>query len=167
MALDHLPSPGGTCRATQLTFGEPTWGPGYGAAGTMSVYFTFVVANIGSDCELQLPSIVGVAAAGGPLLPVEMTASGTMTASGDNTPSMTYALAAGTLVSIVIGASWWVGVTAEGASPWPSPRCNDPVDLVTRIDYPVGIGVLRMDLPTVVKRVCTSPASLWTSFRLG
>jgi hypothetical protein len=152
---DPLPNPGGTCSASQLVLSTPTWGYGYGTLGTTAVYGTLPLRNVGGDCVMALPAVIGVANANGPLHAVVVHNTSIVTSwssgAGDNVPMM-------------LSASWWVGVQPDKATPFPAPPCTDPIFDVSRVEIPLATGSLAFDLPIIWHEVCTSPASVSITF---
>ena len=156
LPLQSLPDPGGTCSVGQLKVGPATWGPGYGAIGTTSSFVRIPLTNIGADCVLDLPQVLGVAAAAGPFLAVPVNDSGTKTASGQYNPSQTSAIRAGWSLSITVG-DWWYSGAPLSSNPRP---CTNAIAGVSRILFPVANGSLEVDLPTTFDVVCASPSSM-------
>jgi hypothetical protein len=149
-----LPSAGGTCSASQFVLGEPTSGPGYGALGTSVVFVTQPIRNGGGDCVLELPSAIGVASSDGPFQAVPVR--------NVDTPT-SWKVKTGQSKSIVLGATWWTGVLDENGKPlFTAPPCRDPVQNVTRVEFPLAAGTIEIDLPTPWRwrEVCSSPASV-------
>jgi photosystem II stability/assembly factor-like uncharacterized protein len=147
-----LPSAGGTCSASQFVLGTATYAYGFGALGTTVVFVTQPLRNTGGSCVLDLPGMIGVASATGPFHSVPMLNAGTATS---------WKIKSGQSFSIVIGASWWIGVRDENGNVVHSaPPCADPINDVTRVEFPVASGSIRIDLPTIWNEVCSSPASV-------
>lgn len=147
-----LPNPGGTCSASQFVLGTPTHGYGFGTLGSTVVFVTVPLRNAGGNCVLELPEMIGVAAATGPFHAVPVIRTGTATA---------WASESGQSLPIVIGASWWVGVRDANGNPVRSaPPCADPIFDVTRVELPFAFGSTVIDLPTTWHEVCSSPASV-------
>jgi hypothetical protein len=152
---DPLPNPGGTCSASQIVLGTPTWGYGYGTLGTTAVYGTLPLRNIGGACVMALPAVIGVATATGPFHAVAVRNTGIATAWGSGS---------GESVPIMLGASWWIGVKPDNGTPLPAPPCNDPIFDVSRVEIPLATGAIAVDLPIVWHEVCSSPASVSIAF---
>lgn len=148
---DPLPNPGGTCSASQFVLGTPTWRYGYGTIGTSVVFGTLPLRNVGGDCVMRLPSVIGVAAATGPFHAVAVRNTGTATS---------WASGPGENVQIMLSAVWPVG----GQTSIPAPPCNDPIYDVSRVEIPLATGALELDLPIVLHEVCSFPASLSIAF---
>ena len=147
-----LPNPGGTCSATKFVLGTPTYSYGFGTLGSTVVFVTVPLRNRGASCVLDLPEMIGVAAATGPFHTVPVTKSGTVTA---------WASESGQSLPIVIGASWWVGARdANGNAVGSAPPCADSIFDVTRVELPFAVGSTVIDLPTTWHEVCSSPASV-------
>jgi len=147
-----LPNPGGTCSASQFVLGTPTYSYGFGTLGSTVVFVTVPLHNVGASCLLDLPEMIGVAAATGPFHAVPVTKGGTATA---------WASESGQSLPIVIGASWWVGVhDASGNPALSAPPCADPIFDVTRVELPFAVGSSLIDLPATWREVCSSPASV-------
>jgi hypothetical protein len=149
---DPLPNPGGTCSASQFVLGTPTWGYGYGTIGTTVVFGTLPLRNVGGDCVMRLPTVIGVAIATGPFHAVAVrntfgTASSWGSGSGQSLP-------------IAIQATWPVG----GQTPFSAPPCNDSIYDVTRVEIPLATGTIAFDLPIIWHEVCSSPASVSITF---
>jgi BNR/Asp-box repeat len=152
-----LPSAGGTCSASQFVLGTPTYAYGFGTLGTTVVFVTQPLRNAGGSCVLDLPEMIGVAAATGPFHSVPVSKAGTATA---------WASGSGQSLPIVIGASWWVGVRDENGNPVGSaPPCSDQIFDVTRVELPFAFGSTLIDLPTTWHEVCSSPASVSVTFQ--
>lgn len=148
----QLPNPGGTCSASQFVLGTPTYAYGFGTLGSTVVFVTVPLRNTGASCVLNLPAIIGVAAATGPFRSVPVIRPGPVTA---------WASESGQSLPMVIGASWWVGVRDEsGNAVGSAPPCADPVFDVTRVELPFASGSTVIDLPTTWHEVCSSPASV-------
>ncbi len=156
-----LPNPGGTCSASQIVVGTPTWASGYGAIGSTSVYVTLPLRNTAADCVLQLPATIGVASATGGFEAASVEDNGTESATGENSPAQSARIRSGGSVSLVLGA-WWQAAPqqAENGTPVPVPPCLHPISNVTRIQFPLAAGTIEIELPTVFNEVCASPASM-------
>jgi hypothetical protein len=152
---DPLPNPGGTCSASQIVVGSPTWGYGFGTLGTTAVYGTLPLRNIGGACVMQLPAVIGVAAATGPFHAVAVRNTGIATA---------WSSGSGESVPIMLGASWWIGGQSDNGTPLPAPPCNYPIYDVSRVEIPLATGTIAFDLPIVWHEVCSSPASVSITF---
>ena len=147
-----LLNPGGTCSASHFVLGTPTSAYAFGTLGTTVVFVTVPLHNAGASRVLDLPEMIGVAAATGPFHPVPVTKAGRVSA---------WASESGQSLPIVIGASWWVGVRDSSGNPVRSaPPCADPIFDVTRVELPFAIGSTLIDLPTTWHEVCSSPASV-------
>jgi hypothetical protein len=156
-----LPSAGGTCSASQIVPGKATYGSGVGTTlGTTSVYITQPLRNRGDDCVLHLPAMIGVASETGAFKAVRVVDAGTENSTGGSSPTIAAQIRSGRSLPIVFGAWWWSGVRPENGTPLPAPPCADPISDVTRVEFPLAAGTLQIDLPTVVKLVCSSPASM-------
>lgn len=148
---DPLPNPGGTCSASQLVPGTQTWGYGYGTIGTTVVFGTVPLRNVGADCVMALPTVIGVAAASGPFHAVAVR---------NTSPVTSWGSGSGQSLPIMLSASWPVG----GQPSVSAPPCTDPIDDVSRIEIPLATGAIELDLPIVLHEVCTSPASVSMTF---
>ncbi len=163
-----LPNPGGTCSVGQIVVGKVVGFGGYAALGYADWFVRVPLKNVGGDCVLHLPTVLGVAPATGPFSAVSVTDAGTTTAAGDNSPKQSATIRAGHSLSIVLGDSWYLGdVVGQTAPP-----CLNPVSDVARITFPLAIGSLQIELPTVggrapFKEVCSSPASMTANIDLG
>jgi hypothetical protein len=147
-----LPNPGGTCSASQFVLGTPTYAYGFGTLGSTVVFVTVPLRNIGSNCVLDLPAMIGVAAAIGPFHSVPVIKPG---------PVIAWASETGQSLPMVMGASWWVGVRDEsGNAVGSAPPCADPIFDVARVELPFASGSTVIDLPTTWHEVCSSPASV-------
>jgi hypothetical protein len=147
-----LLNPGGTCSASHFVLGTPTSAYAFGTLGTTVVFVTVPLHNAGASCVLDLPEMIGVAAATGPFHPVPVTKAGRVSA---------WASESGQSLPIVIGASWWVGARdANGNAVGSAPPCADPIFDVTRVELPFAVGSTLIDLPTTWHEVCSSPASV-------
>jgi hypothetical protein len=148
----HLPNPGGTCSASQFALGTPTSSYGFGMLGSTVVFVTVPLHNAGASCVLDLPEVIGVAAATGPFHAAPVSKPG---------PASAWASESGQSLPIVIGASWWVGVRDSSGNPVRSaPPCADSIFDVTRVELPFAVGSTLIDLPTTWHEVCSSPASV-------
>jgi hypothetical protein len=148
---DPLPNPGGTCSASQFVLGKQTWGYGYGTIGTTVVFGTVPLRNVGADCVMALPTVIGVAAASGPFHAVAVR---------NTSPVTSWGSGSGQSLPIMLSASWPVG----GQPSFSAPPCTDPIDDVSRIEIPLATGAIELDLPIVLHEVCTSPASVSMTF---
>lgn len=147
-----LPNAGGTCDASQFAAGKPVTGYGYGALGSTLVFVGISIRNDGPDCELQLPQLVGVASEAAPVI--------VMPTQIPRKPSLVD-IHAGQTVSIVLGDSWWTGMTDEaGASMMPTPRCDGKVRDINRVVYPFASGTIDIGLDISWREVCTAPPSV-------
>ncbi len=147
----EVPGVGGTCSASQFTLGEATSAPGFGTVGTTSVYVTQPLRNAGGDCVLELPATIRVASATGPFQSVTVVNAGTATS---------FTIRSGQSVSIVLGAWWWTGGSTENGTPLSAPPCTDPITDITRVEFPLVLDSIQIDLGTVWHEVCSSPASV-------
>lgn len=152
---DPLPNPGGTCSLSQLVLGTPIWDYGYGTLGTTAVYGTLPLRNVGGDCVMALPAVIGVANANGPFHAVAVRGT---------SPVTSWSSGAGENVPIMLSDWWWVGVQPADGTPFPAPPCTDPIFDVSRVEIPLASGSLAFDLPIVWRVVCTSPASVSITF---
>jgi hypothetical protein len=149
---DPLPNPGGTCSASQMVLETPTWGYGYGTVGTTVVFGTLPLRNVGGACVMQLPTVIGVGAASGPLHAVAVRNTlGTATSWGSGP---------GQSLPIMLSASWPVG----GQTAFSAPPCADPIYDISRIEIPLASGAIELDLPIDLREVCTSPPSVSMTF---
>jgi hypothetical protein len=156
-----LPNPGGTCSASQIVVGKATYSYGYGTIGTTSVYVTLPLRNVGGDCVLHLPAVIGVAPATGPFEAVSVEDNGTESATGENSPAQSVRILSGRSLSIVLGAWWRIDtLRPENGTPFPAPPCLNPISDVTRVAFPFATGRIQIDLPTVFNQICSSPASM-------
>jgi hypothetical protein len=147
-----LPNPGGTCSASQFALGTPTYSYGYGTLGSKVMFVTVPLRNTGASCVLNLPAVIGVAAATGPFQSVPVIRPG---------PVTSWASESGQSLPMVIGAWWWVGVRDEsGNAVLSAPPCADPIFDVMRVEFPFALGSTMIDLPAAWDEVCSSPASL-------
>jgi hypothetical protein len=68
---------------------------------------------------------------------------------------------AGQTVSIVLGDSWWTGMTDEaGASVMPAPTCDGKIRDIDRVVYPFASGTIDIGLDISWGEVCTAPPSV-------
>lgn len=157
-----LPSPGGTCIATQIAaLPIATYGPGFSTFGTADSFATVQLLNVGDrSCVLRLPETVGVASATGPIVAVEAADTGTETPSGENTPVEAATIPSSGSLSVVIGASWAIPPSSFDPTGLPALPCDRPVRQVERLEFPLASGTVEIGLPLVVPTVCTSPASI-------
>jgi hypothetical protein len=118
------------------------------------VYVTQPLRNTGGDCVLDLPGTIGVASATGPFQSVPVVNAGTAT---------TFTIRSGESVSIVLGAWWWIGGSTENGTPLPAPPCTNPIGDVARVEFPLALGSIQIDLGEVWHQVCSSPASVSVS----
>lgn len=162
-----LPSAGGTCSASQIVVGKATYGYGYGALGTTVVFVTLPLRNVGGDCVLHLPAVIGVASATGPFEAVSALDAGTESATGVNSPAESARIRSGRSLSIVLGDWWRIDTLTDNGTPVPAPPCLNPISDVTRVEFPLATGSLQVDLPTVLRQVCSSPASMSLTIRNG
>lgn len=153
-----LPNPGGTCSASQIVLGAATYGYGFGSFGTMVVFVTQPLRNVGGDCVLHLPVVIGVAPPTGPFVSVTVIDAGTTMLSGDNSPEMSARIRSGESMSIVLGDSWWGD--PNGIPSGSAPPCAGGIRDVTRVEFPFASGTKQIDLPTTWREVCSSPASV-------
>lgn len=164
----QLPSAGGTCSASQIVVGKSTYGYGYGTIGTTSVYVTLPLGNVGGDCVLHLPAMIGVAPVTGPFEAVSVEDNGTESATGENSPAQSARIGSGRSLSIVLGAWWQIGILGpDKGTPFPAPPCLNPISDVTRVAFPLATGSLQVELPTAFKQVCSSPASTSVTIKGG
>ena len=71
----------------------------------------------------------------------------------------------GDSLTIVLGASWWVGVADASGNPLGSPPpCTDPIRDVSRVEIPVETGSLAIALDIPWNVVCTTPPSVSLTF---
>jgi len=147
----QVPSPGGTCSASQFVAGKATSDYGFGTLGTTVVFVTQPLRNDGPDCVLKLPETIGVASATGPFRMVGVVNAGTATS---------YPVKSGESLSIVLGGSWWVGVRPDNGTPLPAPPCAGPISDVSRVAFPFSSGNIQIDLDITWHEVCSSPASV-------
>ncbi len=147
----RVPGVAGTCSASQFVLGKATSAPGFGTVGTTSVYVTQPLRNTGGDCVLDLPATIRVASATGAFQPVTVVNAGTGTS---------FTIRSGQSVSIVLGAWWWIGGSADNGTLLSAPPCTDPISDITRVEFPVALGSIQIDLGTVWHEVCSSPASV-------
>lgn len=150
----QVPSAGGACSASQFVLGKTTSAPGFGTVGTTSLYVTQPLRNAGDTCVLDLPATIMVASATGPFQPVTAVNAGTATS---------FTIRSGQSLSIVLGAWWWIGGSTENGTPLPAPPCTDPISDVTRVEFPLSLGSIQIDLGTVWHKVCFSPARVSVS----
>ena len=163
----ELPSGGGTCSATQIVLGTATYDYGFGTFFTTSVSVTQPLRDIGGDCILHLPALIGVAPATGAFEAVAVGDAGTENGTGGYTPAMSAKIPSGRSLSIVIGAWWWSGARPDTGTPFPAPPCAGPINEVTRVEFPLATGTLHIDLPVVLKQVCSSTASMSLTIKNG
>jgi hypothetical protein len=142
------PVSGPTCTAKQLVLGNVTIAPGYGALGTDAVFVTQLLRNAGEDCVFTVPETIGVSSTAGQFHMVGIQNTATTTAVG---------IPSGATASIVLGAWWWVPGRVSGTE---SPPCSAAVEDVSRVSIPLASGTLEVNLGTVWREVCTTPASL-------
>jgi hypothetical protein len=140
---------GPICTADQLVLGNVTIAPGYGALGTDAVYVTQSLRNAGEDCVFNVPETIGVSSTGGQFQMV--TVQNTAISPAVGIPS-------GATASIVLGTWWWVSGHASGRES--APPCSDVVEDVSRVSIPQASGTIEVDLGTVWREVCTTPASV-------
>ena len=154
-----LPSPAAstaeTCSASQLVLGAATSAYGFGTFGTTSGYVTRAIRNTGSACVFALPGTIRVATANGASQAVPVFNPGIVTV---------FNLGSGDSLLLVIGASWWTGVTPYNGTPLPAPPCADAIGDVSRVEIPLTSGSLAIDLDTPWQEVCSSPASVSITF---
>jgi hypothetical protein len=141
--------------------GGATYSYGYGSIGYTSMFVTLPLGNVGGNCVLHLPAVIGVASATGPFEAVSVLDAGTESATGDNSPAQSARVPSGGSLSIVLGASWWIGMgmPPDNGTPVPAPPCLNPISGVTRVEFPLATGSLQIELPTVFQQVCSSPSN--------
>jgi hypothetical protein len=146
-------SPSGSaqaCSAKQLALGKVTIAPGYGTLGTSSVYVTQPVRNAGGECLFTVPNTIRVASAAGQFQTVAASNAGTEVA---------FTIPSGKSVSIVLGAWWWVPGLLSGTD-MSAPPCAGALSDVSRVSIQLASDSLEVDLGTVWREVCTSPATV-------
>ena len=152
---EPLPSPGGTCAATQLVPGTATSGFTFGVVDYRHVDLEQPVRNAGGSCVLAVPAMIGVASATGPFQAVRATNIGYEVCVNDacryvSPPS--YEIRAGQSLEIALDVSWWVGGNDESGTPIDTPHpCPGAVDDVTRVEIPLASGALTIDLETAIR----------------
>ncbi len=150
-----LPSPGGTCSASQLVPGTATNGYTFSAVNYRHVHLDQPVRNAGGGCVLAVPAMIGVASATGLVQAVQVNNIGYDVCVDDacqfvSPPS--YEIRAGQSLGIALDASWWVGGYDENGAPIDTPPpCPGAVNDVTRVEIPLASGALTIDLETAVR----------------
>jgi hypothetical protein len=146
---------GQACSAKQLVLGKVTVAPGYGTLGTDSLFVTQPVRNAGGDCVFHVPRTIGVASAAGQLHVVASDNAGTATE---------FNISSGASVSVLLGAWWWVPGRLSGTG-MSAPPCAGAISDVSRVSIQLGSDSLEVDLGTVWREVCTSPATVSITVR--
>jgi hypothetical protein len=150
-----LPSPGGTCSASQLVPGTATNGYPYSAVGWRHVHLDQPLHNDGRACVLNVPDKIGVASATGSFQAVRVNNIGYEVCVNDachyaSPPS--YKIRAGQSLTIGFDVSWWAGTDdANGMSLPTAPPCRGAVNDVTRVEVPLASGAITIDLETAVR----------------
>lgn len=96
---------------------------------------------------LALPRGIGVASANSPFEYVPVVIAGNRTSE---------TVGAGQRVSIMLQATWQL----PGGDRYSSQPCQRTVRDVTRVEFPLAVGTLQIDLGTTWRSVCDSPASV-------
>lgn len=151
----ELPSAGGTCSAAQfVTTSSPTPFPGFATLGYALVFVEQRMRNAGERCLLQLPDVIGLASGSGDFLPVPVRIT---------TSPTSIDIAPGESISIVLGASWWLGVSTDtGATALPTPPCDGRISDVGRVEFPLASGSIEIawGSPWIWRDVCMVPPSV-------
>ncbi|MGH2406461.1 MAG: hypothetical protein ACRDF7_00090 [Candidatus Limnocylindrales bacterium] len=135
--------------------GTATSAYGFGTLGTTSADLTQLLRNTGGSCVMDLPGMIEVASASGPFQAVPVVNVGIVSA---------YNLGSGDSLAIVLSAWWWTGVRPDNGTPLPAPPCAAQINEVTRVKIPLASGSIQIDLETVWRQVCSSPASVSATF---
>lgn len=150
-----LPDPGGTCAADQLVaVSSSTAFPGYAALGYAVVFVQQRLRNAGEGCLLQLPGTIGVADEGGDFQPVPVKISIRPT---------WLDIAPGQSISIILGASWWLGASTDsGTTAFPPSPCEGKISDVSRVEFPLASGRIQIswDRSRAWRDVCTTPTNI-------
>jgi hypothetical protein len=146
----QLPNPGGTCSASQFVLGRATSQYENSTFFTKSVFVWQPIRNAGDSCELLLPAMIGVASASGPFQSVRVKNGGT---------EVSFKIRSGQSVSVVLGDLWYdPDVLAQDGRT--VPPCADRISDITRAEFPVASGSIKISWDTVWQEVCSSPASV-------
>lgn len=152
---EPLPSPGGTCTASQLVPGTATNGYTFGAVGYRHAVLEQPVRNVGGACVLSVPAMIGLASASGPFRAVRVDNIGhEVCANGAchyvSPPS--YRIRPGQSLTVGFSVSWWVGANDASGTPLSTaPPCPGSVTDVTRVEVPLASGAMTIDLEAAVR----------------
>lgn len=148
-----LPSPGGTCRTDQFSFGTTTSLFSNSSIDTSAVNVLQPIVNNGAACVLQLPTTIAVAPVSGlfQLRPV---------GPADNATKFNIGSKQSTL--ILLHAWWSTGNTVQ--TPPPS-ACEAPVMDATRVIFPFAHGTVEIDLAIPWHEVCRTPTHVTATVR--
>lgn len=168
-----LPSPGGTCSASQFVPETATNGYTFGAAYWRHTYLDQPLRNAGGACVLNVPTMIRVASAIGPFGAVRVNNIGYEVCVNNacqyvSPPS--YKIRSGQSLTIGFSVSWWIGATDANGMPIDTPPpCPGAVEDVTRVEVPLASGEVTIDLETAIRipessvpwhEVCTSRDSI-------
>ena len=168
-----LPSPGGTCSASQLVPGTATNGYTFSTALSRHVYLDQPLRNAGGACVLNVPAMIGVASATGPFQAVRVNNIGypvCVNSACHYVSPPSYKIRPGQSLTIGFSVSWWTGGNdANGTPLYTAPPCPGAVRDVTRVEVPLASGAIVIDLESAVRipessvpwhEVCTARDSI-------
>ena len=150
-----LPSPGGTCSASQFVPGAATNRFIGGAAYWRGIDLDQPLRNTGGACVLNVPLMIGVASATGPFQAVAVNNIGYQVCVNNachfvSPPS--YKVRSGQSLTISLIVSWWAGANDENGTPlYTPPPCPGAVRDVTRVEVPLASGAITIDLESAVR----------------
>ncbi len=152
---EPLPSPGGTCAATQLVPGTATNGFTFSVVDYRHVDLEQPVRNAGGGCVLNVPAMIGVASATGPFQAVRVNNIGypvCVNSACHYVSPPSYKIRPGQSLTIGFSVSWWTGGNDENGLPVDTPPpCPGAVSDVTRVEVPLASGAITIDLETAVR----------------
>ncbi len=141
------PPGAGSCSADQLVLAEATNDWFFTTVGSQKNGVSQPFSNRGGACLLVLSNSIFVARSSGAPIPVEVMVVG----------KNSYSLAVGDTGSIELTATWSTGDVIPGQTPGP---CEGSIEGVRSVEVPVASGRLLINLGTVWREVCSSPASV-------
>ncbi|MEA2673994.1 MAG: hypothetical protein QOI92_1186 [Chloroflexota bacterium] len=147
-ATAHVPSPGGTCSASQFTLGAATTTYGGSTAFDRVLEITQPMHNTGAACVLELPGVVAVASATGTFQPVSI---------GPAENSVSFRIGSGASPSIELRAWFPIDLT-PGA--FGGPTCRQALQDVTRLQFPMASGSVDIHWDTAIPEVCSAPTAM-------
>lgn len=155
-----LPSPGGTCSASEFVLGAARSGYTFSTVVSRHAYLDQPLRNAGGACVLNVPAMIGVASATGPLHAVRVNNIGYEVCVNNacnfvSPPS--YRIRSGQSLTIGFSVSWWTGADDANGMPLDTPPpCPGAVEAVTRVEVPLASGAIMIDLEAAIREAGSS-----------